>query len=92
VVPVLASDEGPVAPAHVIRPVETIADRFWFELPGSLDYLRAAFERTQAASHHRIALHLVDAQELATRSLCHLRVVRRNGPGSIEALELDCNV
>jgi hypothetical protein len=33
VVPVRASDDEPVPPAHVIHPVETIADRFWFELP-----------------------------------------------------------
>ena len=52
VVPVLASDDGPVAPAHVIHPVETIADRFWFELPGRLTTceLRSSEPRPLAAS------------------------------------------
>jgi hypothetical protein len=61
------------------------------EIPESLHYLRAALERSHAVGQRLIGLHLEDARELAARSGCHLRVVRRTGPGSIVTAELDWN-
>jgi hypothetical protein len=59
------------------------------EIP--LHYLRAALERSHAVGQRLIGLHLEDAREPAARSSCHLRVVRRTGPGSIVTAELDSN-
>jgi hypothetical protein len=58
-------------------------------LLADLDHLRAALERTQAVGRQLIGLHVDDARQLATRSLCHFRVLRRNGKGSIRTAELD---
>jgi hypothetical protein len=56
VVPVLASDDGPVAPAHVIHPVETIADRFWFELLGRLTTCELLIDHLTAVAPWHVRL------------------------------------
>jgi hypothetical protein len=60
-------------------------------LPKELEYLRAALERTEAVARQLIGLHVHDANELATRSGCHLRVLRRDGNGLTVTLSLDLN-
>jgi hypothetical protein len=59
--------------------------------PGGLEHLKARLEHTQAVSRQLIGLRLDDARELAAASRCHLRVFRRDGPGSIVTSELDAN-
>ena len=49
--------------------------------PEWLEELRVASERTQAVARQLVGLSLHDANELANRSGCHLRVVRRDGKG-----------
>jgi hypothetical protein len=49
--------------------------------PELLEELRVARERTQAVARQLVGLSLHDANELANRSGCHLRVVRRDGQG-----------
>ena len=49
--------------------------------PEWLEGLRVASERTQAVARQLVGLSLHDANELANRSGCHLRVVRRDGKG-----------
>lgn len=58
-------------------------------IPEGLEYLRAGLERTQAVARRLIGLNLPDANELATRSGCHLRVVRRDGKGLVVTANLD---
>jgi hypothetical protein len=60
-------------------------------LPGGLEHLKARLEHTHAVSRQLIGLRLGDARELAAASRCHVRVLRRDGPGSIRTLELDSN-
>jgi hypothetical protein len=60
-------------------------------LPGGLEHLKARLEHTRAVSRQLIGLRLDDARELAAASRCHVRVFRRDGPGSIRTLELDAN-
>lgn len=50
-------------------------------IPALLDQLRLAAERTQAIGRQLVGLNLHDANELANRSGCQLRVVRRDGRG-----------
>jgi outer membrane lipoprotein SlyB len=51
--------------------------------------MRAAAERTRAVGGQLVGLHLHDANELAARSGCRLRVVRRDGKGLVVTAELD---
>jgi hypothetical protein len=60
-------------------------------LPGGLEHLKARLEHTHAVGRQLIGLRLDDARELAAASRCHLRLVRREGPGSIVTTELDAN-
>jgi hypothetical protein len=60
-------------------------------LPGGLEQLKARLEHTHAVSRQLIGLRLDDARELAAASRCNLRLVRRDGPGSIVTAELDAN-
>jgi hypothetical protein len=53
------------------------------------EHLQAVRERTQAVAHQLVGLHLHDANELANRSGCHLRVVRRDGTGLTVTADLD---
>jgi hypothetical protein len=53
--------------------------------------LRAALERTRAVGRQLVGLNLHDANELATRSGCRLRVVERNGKGLIVTADLVTN-
>jgi hypothetical protein len=43
--------------------------------------MRAALERTRDVAHQLVGLNLHDANELAARSGCQLREVKRNGKG-----------
>jgi hypothetical protein len=45
----------------------------------ALENVGMALERTRAVGRQLIGLQLEDARELATRSRCSLRVVRRDG-------------
>ena len=49
--------------------------------PELLEELRVARERTQAVARQLVGLSLHDANELANRSGCLLRVVRCDGKG-----------
>lgn len=60
-------------------------------IPEGLEYLRSALERTQAVARQLVGLHLHDANELATRSGCHLRVVRRDRKGLTVTADLGLN-
>jgi hypothetical protein len=60
-------------------------------LPGGLEQLKARLEHTQAVSRQLIGLRLDDARELAAAPRCRLRVLRRDGPGSIVTSALDAN-
>jgi hypothetical protein len=50
-------------------------------IPEWPEELRVARERTQGIARQLVGLNLHDANELANRSGCHLRVVRRDGKG-----------
>jgi hypothetical protein len=50
-------------------------------IPEWPEELRVALERTQAIARQLVGLNLHDANELANRSGCHLRVGRRDGKG-----------
>jgi hypothetical protein len=54
-------------------------------LPAELEHVRATLEHTEAVGRQLIGLHLEDAEELAIRSDCHVRVVT----GSIVTAGLD---
>jgi hypothetical protein len=51
--------------------------------------LRAARERTQAVARELVGLNLHDANELANRCGCHLRLVQRDGKGFTVTADLD---
>jgi hypothetical protein len=57
-------------------------------IPETLEWGRAAVERTQAVADQLIGLNLHDANELATRSGRQLRVVKRDGEGVLVTLDL----
>lgn len=57
--------------------------------PEGLQYLQAVLEHTQAVARQLVGLNLHEANELATRSGCHLRVVKRDGKGLTVTAELD---
>ena len=59
------------------------------EIPEALNRRLAVLERTAAAGRQLVGLHMDDARALATRSGCHLRVVKRDGKGLIVTTELD---
>jgi hypothetical protein len=48
-----------------------------------------AHERTQAVALQLVGLNLHDANELAKRSGCHLRLVQRDGKGLTVTADLD---
>jgi hypothetical protein len=50
-------------------------------IPQWPEHLQAARERTQAVALQLVGLNLHDANELASRSGCHLRLVQRDGKG-----------
>jgi hypothetical protein len=50
-------------------------------IPEWPEELRVARERTQAVARQLVGLNLHDANELANRCGCHLRLVRRDGKG-----------
>jgi hypothetical protein len=52
-------------------------------------YVRAARERSQAVARQLVGLHVHDANVLANRAACHLRVVRRDGTGLTVTADLD---
>jgi hypothetical protein len=59
------------------------------EIPEALNRRLALLERTAAVGRQLVGLHMDDARALATRSGCHLRVVKRNGKGLVATTELD---
>jgi hypothetical protein len=50
-------------------------------IPDTFVRMRAALERTRAVAHQLVGLNLHDANELAVRSGCQLREVKRDGEG-----------
>jgi hypothetical protein len=53
--------------------------------------IRAALERTRAVGRQLVGLNLHEANELATRSGCRLRVVKRDGKTLIVTADLATN-
>jgi hypothetical protein len=53
------------------------------EVPEALAWMQEAVERTRAVARQLVGLNLHDANELAARSACLLREVRRDGEGSV---------
>jgi hypothetical protein len=53
------------------------------EVPEGLAWMLEAVERTRAVARQLVGLNLHEANELAARSRCQLREVRRDGKGSV---------
>jgi hypothetical protein len=61
------------------------------EIAEALENVRTSLDRTRAVGRQLIGLHLEDAQELATRLRCRLRVVRRDGKALAISADLCTN-
>jgi hypothetical protein len=74
-----------------------MAQRSWFGVPDdarvseALEFVRAALERTQTVGRRLVGLNLHDANDLATRSGCQVRVVKRDGKGLPVTADLATN-
>jgi hypothetical protein len=91
-----ASELGPPIGRSLLDPQQQASDDGAVvsrvaQWPGGLELLRARLEHAEAVGRQLIGLSLDDARELAAASRCHLRVYRRDGPGSVVTAELDVN-